>query len=247
MPRHFLQRTTTGVICIALATVLILMQQHVIMNPFRGLAGVKHVLRNKFERRVVRQRLETFFGQSLEQRQRVYDAQTSHEHVYTAPLHHCSDGAPRNTNVEYMVYLHRGYGLEQHKHALQGQVDLGQAIRDVWRHGDELWELNYAAKLNETGLAAVRADVGVDLVECSSTGYLIEGIESAEQLSDEELNRMIEYGNCLFRRDEIEAGADASADELKTVEQLCGPIKTLEDRNEWRRCFRPEGCPGEPR
>lgn len=249
MPRHFLRRSITGVICVVLAIILLLMQQHVITNPFGSFADV---LRNKLERRLVRQRLEAFFGHSLEQRRRVYDNYTGDEYVYRAPLHHCGDSAPRDVEGEYTVYLHRGYGLEQHKHALRGHVDLDQSISDVFRPSGGLWELNYEAHLNETSLAAVRADLGVDLVECPSMGYLIEGIESKEQLSDEELNRMVEYADCLFRRDEIEAGADASEDEIKAVEQLCGPIRTWEERNAWLRClrpegFRPEGCDGFPR
>ena len=37
----------------------------------------------------------------------------------------------------------------------------------------ESYDLAYSAELHEASLAAVRADIGVDMVECSSKTYLM--------------------------------------------------------------------------
>lgn len=132
------------------------------------------------------------------------------------------------------MYLHRGYSLLQHKHTVGDLVDLDQAIDDETpvSGGGTVFEQFYSAHLNEAALAAVRADLGVDLVACERNVYADMGPENNSTLADEDIERMTEYAECLVRVDEIVAGADASEGEKEMLEQRCGPIPTWN----WREC-----------
>ena len=72
-----------------------------------------------------------------------------------------------------VVFLHFGYGLETHTKVVGNGVDWDNAVKFVFEetknHG-----LYYSAKLDEEGLTAVRADIGVDIVECDLYTELIE-------------------------------------------------------------------------
>ena len=65
----------------------------------------------------------------------------------------------------YIVFLHTGYSPEQHRHAVGNGTDLDSAI-DIVLPGTERHGLRYSADLTDSGLAAVRAESGVDKVEC---------------------------------------------------------------------------------
>jgi hypothetical protein len=80
-----------------------------------------------------------------------------------APLHACD--SPDRIPDNYCVYLRYGYPLETHKLFVANFVDLDTTIDQISpqtdRHGTFYW-----AVLNETGLVAVRDDLGVDMVVC---------------------------------------------------------------------------------
>lgn len=74
----------------------------------------------------------------------------------------------------YFIFLHFGYVLETHKRVVGNGVDWVAAVRfvseETKNHG-----LYYSAELDEEGLTAVRADIGVDMVECDLYAELIAG------------------------------------------------------------------------
>lgn len=85
---------------------------------------------------------------------------------YTAPILSCDD--PKEVVPDdYQVFLHKGYSLDQHKAFVckSTDVDFDSAIERIFNetasHG-----LIYYAILDEDALAAVRSDIGVDLVIC---------------------------------------------------------------------------------
>ena len=80
----------------------------------------------------------------------------------------------------YMVYLHFGCSLEQHKSVVGEGADLDSAITHVFPE-DEGLGLCYEAKLNDTALVAVRSDLVVDMVECEYEAHLA-AIGSVEEL-----------------------------------------------------------------
>jgi hypothetical protein len=90
---------------------------------------------------------------------------------YKAPLHLCD--LKSRVPDSYVVFLHFGYGLETHQRVVGNGVDWDDAIQFVFEetknHG-----LYYSAKLDKEGLTAVRADIGVDMVECDLYAELIE-------------------------------------------------------------------------
>lgn len=76
--------------------------------------------------------------------------------------------------ASYFVFLHFGYDLEMHKTVVGNDVDWNNAIKSVVeeneRHG-----VRYTAELDEEDLTAIRADIGVDMVECDLYAELIAG------------------------------------------------------------------------
>jgi hypothetical protein len=84
--------------------------------------------------------------------------------AYKAPLLGCDQ--PGVLEHDYIVFLHPGHSLSVHKQNVSNVVDLSSAIDYVFEetksHG-----LYYHAILSDTALAAVRADRGVDMVECN--------------------------------------------------------------------------------
>lgn len=60
--------------------------------------------------------------------------------------------------------------MEEHKQALGNSTNLDSAITHIFPeygpHG-----LYYAAHLDDASLAAVRAEIGVDMVECDTQGF----------------------------------------------------------------------------
>jgi hypothetical protein len=84
---------------------------------------------------------------------------------YEAPILGCDEPEEDVVKDSYQVFLHKGYSLGQHKMTVGSAVDLATAIRNILNetasHG-----LYYDATLDENALAAVRADIGVDLVIC---------------------------------------------------------------------------------
>lgn len=157
----------------------------------------------------------------------MYRPYTGDKYVWTAPLECNGDPDPELPD-RYTVYLHSGYSLSQHKHTLRDLVDLDQAIDHETPVSGEgrLFEHFYSAHLNDTALAAARADLGVDLVACERNVYLDMGPENTSTLADEDIERMTEYAECLDRVDGIGAGTDASEDEKEMLEQRCGPMPT---------------------
>ena len=91
---------------------------------------------------------------------------------YKAPFHLCD--LESRVPDSYFVLLHIGYDLETHKKVVGNGVDWNDAVKSVAeeneRHG-----VYYIAELDEEDLTAVRADIGVDMVECDLYAELIAG------------------------------------------------------------------------
>lgn len=83
---------------------------------------------------------------------------------YLAPTNACDDETTRVPD-EYTVFLRQGYTLEEHQRNV-GSVDWDGALGRVFTDS-ETQSPYYRITTNETGLAALRADVWVDLVECN--------------------------------------------------------------------------------
>lgn len=81
---------------------------------------------------------------------------------YQAPLHLCD--SPARIPHEYIVFLRLGYTLKEHKLIIGEGADLDSII--IFPE-EGMHPLYYAATLQNASLTAVRADVGVDLVECN--------------------------------------------------------------------------------
>ena len=75
----------------------------------------------------------------------------------------------------YAVFLRPGVSLEQHKLAVGHGADLNSAISRVHDNLDPA-RILYHAKLDEGLLAAVRADSGVDFVECNLRAHIAVGL-----------------------------------------------------------------------
>lgn len=92
---------------------------------------------------------------------------------YEAPLHGCDNSYNDVVPQSYNVFLHQGYSLGDHKQTVIGTVDLDTTIEIVFpetaRHG-----LYYSSELDDNALAAVRADMGVEMVECNRRVTLVE-------------------------------------------------------------------------
>ena len=86
--------------------------------------------------------------------------------MYEAPLRHCDGDIVPN---RYIVFLARGNSLEQHKRVLGDDVDLDSAITNIF--DSDPGQIHYGAELHTGALAAVRADPGVDFVECNRWVY----------------------------------------------------------------------------
>lgn len=84
--------------------------------------------------------------------------------INTSEPHDGQDGCLPD---QYMVHLREDYPYESHKAAVASAVDLDAAIYVSFTL--EPGRFIYAAYLNETALAAVKADDGMLLVECDGT------------------------------------------------------------------------------
>ena len=85
---------------------------------------------------------------------------------YQAPLLSCDGPSEDIVPQSYVVFLHYGCSLEQHKQTVSEGADLDSAIRFVFPETD-FHGLYYHAYLDDGPLAAVRSDIVVDMVECS--------------------------------------------------------------------------------
>lgn len=82
---------------------------------------------------------------------------------YQAPLLNCED--PNRDPDYFMVCLAPGYSLKKHKETVTG-VDFDAIVEFVLDIPDQVI---YSAKLADDSLAEIRADVGVDVVQCDRT------------------------------------------------------------------------------
>lgn len=90
--------------------------------------------------------------------------------TYQAPMRHCDN--PTRVSNEYEVFLRHGHTMERHKMAIGNTTDLESAITHIVPPRDT-HGLFYSAKFDDAGLAAVRADSGVNMVECELEGIFI--------------------------------------------------------------------------
>ena len=92
--------------------------------------------------------------------------------MYQAPLRHCEGDIVPNS---YAVFLVSSVSLEQHKRAVDRGANLDSAISRV--HDDtDPDRIFYHAELDNVALAAVRADPGVDFVECNRRAHIAVGL-----------------------------------------------------------------------
>ena len=101
---------------------------------------------------------------------RAFSRLTNNTGPYQAPL--ICDGIPDwLVPGAYIVYLHDGCSLAQHKRTVADQVDLDSCIRSIYPEIDGLGVV-YSAYFSDSALAAVRSDWMVDMVECQYEGRL---------------------------------------------------------------------------
>ena len=105
-----------------------------------------------------------------EWQQTLSTSSTCNDSSYIAPMIGCD--RPKKDIVEdkFRVFLHQGCSLVQHKTFVGNAVDFDSALEHVFNdtanHG-----LSYGGTLSKDALAAVRADIGVDLVTCAGRAY----------------------------------------------------------------------------
>jgi hypothetical protein len=83
-----------------------------------------------------------------------------------ASLNNCDRPPEWIVPDEYIVYLHRGYSLEDHQRTVGEALPIC-TIESVSRIDQSA--VYYVAKLDRRSLDAIRSDPGVDFVECD--GY----------------------------------------------------------------------------
>ena len=83
--------------------------------------------------------------------------------AYKAPLENCD--LPNAVPDDYVVYLKPGYSLQQHEQTI-GSAILDGSVKYVY---DDILpnQICYNAKFGTDAIAAVRADPGVEMVECN--------------------------------------------------------------------------------
>jgi hypothetical protein len=100
---------------------------------------------------------------------------------YTAPLRGC-DGPLDLIKDSYTVFLHRTYALDQHKTFLvEHGVDWDTAFDEIVSSENESHGIIYGAILDDDALAAVRADIGVDLILCDTIVVPVDEENSARE------------------------------------------------------------------
>ncbi|KAH8595494.1 hypothetical protein B0O99DRAFT_156998 [Bisporella sp. PMI_857] len=84
--------------------------------------------------------------------------------IYEAPLLNCDVPKEEIVPDSYVVFLHQGYSLDKHKQAVGVNIDsaIQYIVNETAVHG-----LYYRAGFDNATLAAVRTDIGVDVVECN--------------------------------------------------------------------------------
>lgn len=88
-----------------------------------------------------------------------------------APMHHCDlDIVPGS----YMVLLSRGISLAAHMEAIGRGAELDAAMGR--HHSSDMGQIYYSAHFSDSLLEAVRADSGVEKVECNQYVYAWGGI-----------------------------------------------------------------------
>ena len=87
---------------------------------------------------------------------------------YEAPTVACNIPKGCRSPVNYIIVLAVGYSLEQHKQIFK--IDLDSANTNI-RSGPYPDQILYAANFDKYLYDAVRADFGVDLVECNEWLY----------------------------------------------------------------------------
>ena len=92
---------------------------------------------------------------------------------YKAPMLSCDH--KEVVPDEYAVFLHRDYSLDDHKAFVGDAVDFDSTAR-IFLNETATHGLTYFAHFDKHALAAVRANIGVDLVECDSWAYSPEDI-----------------------------------------------------------------------
>lgn len=110
---------------------------------------------------------------SLERRKLLYQSPASVMNAYKAPLHLCNN--PMRRLNEYIVFLHQGYSLEQHKQAVGNGTDFDSALVHIIPER-KMHGLYYSADLDAASLTSVRADIGGDMVECEVQGFFIKDV-----------------------------------------------------------------------
>jgi hypothetical protein len=115
-----------------------------------------------------------------------------------APLRLCDD-LTKVIPDHYTVYLHYDHSMEEHKQTVGNATDLDTAMDDMFPASVDsetamiLRGTDYFAKLDDTGLAAVRADLGVDLVECEPRIFLIDSVWSSPSFEMYEEGEELDY------------------------------------------------------
>lgn len=96
---------------------------------------------------------------------------TGNADSYTAPMLGC-DHPKEVIPDEYQVFLHKGYSLDHHMAVVGEAVDFDSATR-IFMNETATHGLLHRARLDKDALAAVRADIGVYLVNCEARAYPI--------------------------------------------------------------------------
>ena len=80
-----------------------------------------------------------------------------------APLNNCDRSSEGIVPDEYVVYLDRGYSLEDHQRTVGDALPEGSFKSHSRLNGSAVY---YVTKLDRSSLNAVRSDPRVDFVEC---------------------------------------------------------------------------------
>ena len=108
--------------------------------------------------------ISTSSNAAYDARRRLLDGKSA---AKVAPLYSCDRPSEWIVPDDYIVYLHRGYSLEDHQRTVGDALPVGsiESVSRVYRS-----TVFYRAKLDRSSLHAIRSDPRVDFVECN--GYL---------------------------------------------------------------------------
>lgn len=93
--------------------------------------------------------------------------------LYRAPFRQCDGPMEDLIPDSYVVWLAKGHTLQQHKQVLGGSFDLDSMVIAVFQCNPG--RVCYEVKADDSSISAIRADAGVDYIDCNYRVHMFDG------------------------------------------------------------------------